>query len=217
MTNLCASIRRHPKKNSPKEIKWVKEARVIKETIGSNLPKGFQKSEFLLENGFIDFIVDRRNLKNKIYKLDLQLGHDLNDEKFVKKWFKENKEQVDVLMSYSDPKVGHLGGIYQATNWLYQGDSMRMVDAYSVRLEEDSEWLHSRTVFSRWGSNNLDILKKKIGKTFWVREEPRKHRYLYLLCNKKHKKNIMKTLKHPILPYPKNKKEINLKVEEINV
>ena len=43
--------------------------RVIKETIGSNLPKGFQKSEFLLENGFIDFIVDRRNLKNKVYKL----------------------------------------------------------------------------------------------------------------------------------------------------
>lgn len=43
--------------------------RVIKETIGSNLPKGFQKSEFLLDNGFLDFIVDRRNLKNKIYKL----------------------------------------------------------------------------------------------------------------------------------------------------
>ena len=43
--------------------------RVIKETIGSNLPKGFQKSEFLLENGFLDLIVDRRNLKNKIYKL----------------------------------------------------------------------------------------------------------------------------------------------------
>ena len=43
--------------------------RVIKETIGSNLPKGFQKSEFLLENGVLDFIVDRRNLKNKIYKL----------------------------------------------------------------------------------------------------------------------------------------------------
>ena len=35
--------------------------RVIKETIGSNLPKGFQKSEFLIEHGFIDFIVDRRD------------------------------------------------------------------------------------------------------------------------------------------------------------
>ena len=43
--------------------------RVIKETIGSNLPKGFQKSEFLLENGFLDFIIDRRNLKNKVFKL----------------------------------------------------------------------------------------------------------------------------------------------------
>ena len=28
--------------------------------------------------------------KNKIYRLDLQLGHDLNDEKFVKNWFKKN-------------------------------------------------------------------------------------------------------------------------------
>ena len=43
--------------------------RVIKETIGSNLPKGFQKSEFLIEHGFIDFIVDRRDLKTKISKL----------------------------------------------------------------------------------------------------------------------------------------------------
>ena len=43
--------------------------RVIKETIGSNLPKGFQKSEFLIEHGFIDFSVDRRDLKTNISKL----------------------------------------------------------------------------------------------------------------------------------------------------
>ena len=43
--------------------------RVIKETIGSNLPKGFQSSEFLVDHGFLDFIVDRRDLKNKISKL----------------------------------------------------------------------------------------------------------------------------------------------------
>lgn len=40
--------------------------RVIRETIGKDLPKGFQSSEFLLEHGFLDFIVDRRNLKNKL-------------------------------------------------------------------------------------------------------------------------------------------------------
>jgi acetyl-CoA carboxylase carboxyl transferase subunit beta len=37
--------------------------RVIREFMGKDLPKGFQTSEFLLENGFLDFIVDRRKLK----------------------------------------------------------------------------------------------------------------------------------------------------------
>ncbi len=40
--------------------------RVIRETIGKDLPKGFQSSEFVLEHGFLDFIVDRRNLKSRI-------------------------------------------------------------------------------------------------------------------------------------------------------
>jgi acetyl-CoA carboxylase carboxyl transferase subunit beta len=40
--------------------------RVIRETIGKDLPKGFQTAEFLLEHGFLDFIVDRRQLKTKL-------------------------------------------------------------------------------------------------------------------------------------------------------
>ena len=40
--------------------------RVIKETIKKDLPEGFQRSEFLLEHGFLDFIVDRQDLKSKI-------------------------------------------------------------------------------------------------------------------------------------------------------
>lgn len=40
--------------------------RVIKETIKKDLPKGFQRSEFLLEHGFLDFIVDRKDLKDKL-------------------------------------------------------------------------------------------------------------------------------------------------------
>ncbi len=40
--------------------------RVIKETIKKDLPAGFQRSEFLLEHGFLDFIVDRKELKNKL-------------------------------------------------------------------------------------------------------------------------------------------------------
>ncbi len=43
--------------------------RVIKETIKKDLPPGFQRSEFLLEHGFLDFIVERKNLKEKLAQL----------------------------------------------------------------------------------------------------------------------------------------------------
>jgi len=42
--------------------------RVVKETIGKDLPEGFQTSEFVLEHGFLDFIVERKNLKDKVSK-----------------------------------------------------------------------------------------------------------------------------------------------------
>ncbi len=43
--------------------------RVIKETIRKDLPEGFQRSEFLLEHGFLDFIVHRKELKQKMAEL----------------------------------------------------------------------------------------------------------------------------------------------------
>ena len=44
-------------------------ARVIKQTIGEDLPEGFQRAEFLLEKGFVDNIVDRSNLKSTLIKI----------------------------------------------------------------------------------------------------------------------------------------------------
>ena len=43
--------------------------RVIKQTIGKDLPEGFQKSEFVLEHGFIDIVTPRKDLKNTIHNL----------------------------------------------------------------------------------------------------------------------------------------------------
>ncbi len=43
--------------------------RVIRETIGKDLPEGFQSAEFVLEHGFLDFIVERKKLKTKIATL----------------------------------------------------------------------------------------------------------------------------------------------------
>lgn len=50
----------------PKALIGFAGPRVIKETIKKDLPAGFQRSEFLLEHGFLDFIVQRQNLKEKL-------------------------------------------------------------------------------------------------------------------------------------------------------
>jgi acetyl-CoA carboxylase carboxyl transferase subunit beta len=44
-------------------------ARVIKQTIGADLPAGFQRAEFLLEHGLIDMIIERQNMKKTISDL----------------------------------------------------------------------------------------------------------------------------------------------------
>ena len=43
--------------------------RVIKQTIGQDLPEGFQRTEFLKEKGFVDHIVTRGKMKSTLYKI----------------------------------------------------------------------------------------------------------------------------------------------------
>ena len=53
----------------PKAMIGFAGPRVIEQTIGEELPEGFQTAEFLLEHGFIDKIVERKDLKETIYQL----------------------------------------------------------------------------------------------------------------------------------------------------
>jgi acetyl-CoA carboxylase carboxyl transferase subunit beta len=53
----------------PKALIGFAGPRVIKQTIGKDLPEGFQRSEFLLEHGFIDIVVPRKELKDTIFNL----------------------------------------------------------------------------------------------------------------------------------------------------
>jgi acetyl-CoA carboxylase carboxyl transferase subunit beta len=50
----------------PKALIGFAGPRVVKETIGKDLPQGFQSAEFVLEHGFLDYIVDRKHLKHKL-------------------------------------------------------------------------------------------------------------------------------------------------------
>jgi hypothetical protein len=132
-------------------------------------------------------------------------------------WLKKNAPEVKVLVSYADPEQSHTGGIYRATNWLYQGCGYsKLMPDYSIRISEDELWTHSRTVGSRWGNKSVANLAKSIGQTFYRKEETAKHRYIYFLCSKKEKKRIMKNLKIPVFPYSEIKPYTQL-IQKVHV
>lgn len=137
------------------------------------------------------------------------------------RWLRENDTDIKVLISYADNGQGHLGGIYKATNWRYEGISsdIALMPNYGISLEPPPyKWIHSRTVYSMWGSNNLEHLKKEIGKDgyteFWRRREPEKHRYIQILAqNKKEKKDLLKRMKQEEKPYPTQVSEYDYPIE----
>lgn len=59
----------------PKALIGFSGPRVIQQTIGQTLPEGFQRSEFLLEHGVLDMIVDRRHLRDTIASLIAKMNH----------------------------------------------------------------------------------------------------------------------------------------------
>jgi len=59
----------------PKALIGFSGPRVIEQTIRHTLPEGFQRSEFLLEHGAIDMIVDRREMKHTIHSILAELTH----------------------------------------------------------------------------------------------------------------------------------------------
>ena len=115
------------------------------------------------------------------------------------RWLKQNDNKVKVLLSYSDPNAGHVGIIYQATNWLYQG---RNSDDRWYRINK--ELLHPRTVYSRFGTRAVDELNKMESiKTVEIVEVERKYRYLYILAGKRERKRIIDSLYRKPLRYEK--------------
>jgi hypothetical protein len=117
-------------------------------------------------------------------------------------WLKQNAPEVKILISYADPEQEHTGGIYRATNWLYQGCGYtKLMPDYSIKLFEHGEWIHSRTVAEKFGHKAIESLANRIGHTFWRKEETSKHRYIYFLCNKHEKKRLISDIKIPIFPY----------------
>ena len=98
---------------------------------------------------------------------------------------------LKAVLSYADPSQGHVGTIYQASNWLYTGKS-----APSHKYDMgDGRLRHSRSLGYSLGTHSIRHFRRNGVPVRTVRQAP-KHRYIYLLdrsCR----------LRVPTLPYPK--------------
>lgn len=101
-----------------------------------------------------------------------------------------------IVVSYADTSQGHVGYVYQATNFLYTGLSEIRVD-WQIKGQEHK---HSR---HKGGDLTLEQIKEKFGDDFYYVQRPRKHRYIYFHGNKNDKKIMNKLLKYKVEPYPK--------------
>jgi hypothetical protein len=101
-----------------------------------------------------------------------------------------------IVVSYADTGQGHVGYVYQATNFLYTGLSANRVDWTVKGLEHK----HSKTLSD---GMTLESIKEKYGDDFYYTERSRKHRYIFFHGTKQHKKLLRSLLKYNIEPYPK--------------
>jgi hypothetical protein len=106
---------------------------------------------------------------------------------------------IKFVLAYSDPAVGHLGIIYQATNWLYTGLSTA-TPLYDIG---DGILHHSRSLAHQLGSHSIRYLTLQ-GINARIIPQQAKHRYIYFL-----KESWRSRLAVPVLPYPKKEREIN--------
>ena len=87
-----------------------------------------------------------------------------------------------IVVSYADTQQGHQGYVYQASNFLFTGTTKARTDIAG------KDGKHSR--------HHLGDKTKRVYRSA-------KHRYVFIIGNKKDKKQLTKQLKYPILEYPK--------------
>jgi len=92
-----------------------------------------------------------------------------------------------IIISYSEPDMGHIGIVYQASNFIYTG----LTEKRTNRVAIDGSTIRH---------NRHECLKKD--GTILI-DRPRKHRYIYFNTDKRTKKQLMRKLKYIVLPYPK--------------
>lgn len=103
----------------------------------------------------------------------------------------------EIIVSFSDTSMGHVGYVYQACNFLYCGLSAKFTDPRVRGMEgkHHSTFAHGmsrKQVIETYGAENVYFV-----------ERPRKHKYVFFNASKYRKKVLMEKLRYKVLPYPK--------------
>lgn len=108
---------------------------------------------------------------------------------------RQNQPGLRLVVSYADPAENHHGGIYQATNWLYVGDTK---PDFAIIDKHGKRW-HSRMVSASGYKTSFGVRRRAIKPTDGKRVTlPGKHKYLYPLDNE-----MRERIKPLVKPYPK--------------
>lgn len=103
----------------------------------------------------------------------------------------------EIVVSYADSSQNHIGVVYQATNWIYTGLSSKFRDPKVRGLE------HQHHATYAHGLSNAQVIEKYGVDNVYFVERPRKHRYIFVNASKSRKKELLRLLRYPVLPYPK--------------
>lgn len=105
-----------------------------------------------------------------------------------------------IIVSFADTEQGHKGKVYQACNFTYHGLSAKRTD-WKVKGKEH---LHGQTIADefRGTKNRAQAMRDKYGDDFYLHPRPRKHRYIYVIGNKRFKRDIKRSIKYKQEQYP---------------
>ena len=107
------------------------------------------------------------------------------------------KLDKEIIVTYAEIEQGHLGIVYQASNFFYCGLSSKFTDPRVKGLEHQHHTTYAR------GLNKQQLAEKYGEENIYYIDRPRKHRYVYFNAKKRRRKNLIKQLSYPILDYPK--------------
>lgn len=107
------------------------------------------------------------------------------------RWLQKNTD-VKAVVSFADPKFGHKGTIYRASNFLYLGKQKQDRD----RMLLDGKEMHPKQFYNIYGTSSIKKLEEMgVGKITTEPREP-KHKYAFILRPK-----LRSLLKYPVKPY----------------